>query len=218
MAFTVAQVIAAARAKHATFVEERYPDKVAFEALRTFVDRMVLEGARVNREPFLLSESWALPLATFATGVALSVAYSAIESFEALRASDGRWVPVELQHRSSRFADAPNYTVYQQGSSFLLRGLAEHWTGLSQLRAWYLPRCPTITVDTFEIPMPDYTRAACEAAVARAFAALYEGTSEVPPVNLGRFSDELVAAEAELRAALGMQGKGKVFRRRDVMS
>lgn len=137
MALIAGDVIDTARDWHASFSVRDHPDKGLLRALGACERDLLQRALQVNEDYSRVVASTALPLATFATGIAVP-ANLMIHGAEYVD-NTGRAHDIDLKPMMYRDDPAHPLTLYLGDDVVYLRGTAQDWNGLTAINIIYTP-------------------------------------------------------------------------------
>jgi hypothetical protein len=158
MAFTVADVIAEARALHPQFDDRQTPDGVLLTELDNFQHELLDAVLEFDPDAFGASDDTALPLATFGDGIALPARHTD-KGCEAQLGGTDQKVEVPIVPWRNRIRPGTGPSVYILEDTLYLFGSNEDWTWADQITFWYIPLPTALTAVTDTILLfPDRAR------------------------------------------------------------
>lgn len=215
MAFTVGDVITAAREFHPDFTKQTAPNRVLMGALSRFQRRLVVKVQAFLPDPFLTTHTVSMPLTTFPDSEA-AIEHVAYYSGEAVwRDVPMRQVdPVSLVPWEGREQVLfPAYAV-KEGNIFLV-GEVQDWERYSSLELQYVPDPVAFTALTDAFILPDQALDACVALTAHRIASrVPKKANNAPDVRL--YFAEAQEAEQTFINGMGARKRGYTHTKREV--
>lgn len=221
MPFTVADVIAGARAWHPAFDVNVHGDTVAFDWLSSFIriERRKLQS--LVPEMILSQVTITLPLAVFSNGAAMPEdvetvfsAFALSETNPVVRGDPLGIVPLEhIQDVADFFGLA---YVAQPVNRVYLRGVESDWNGTAGVLINYVPLPTAIAAlaDVVVLPAPYFDVAIAGLAV---FFAMRSGKERIGPAQWQYFVEREKEARISADTALASQRAGEVWRIRELV-
>jgi hypothetical protein len=215
MTILASQVVDVVRDLHPAFTPEDFPAKLLRRALERAQHQLVSQIVRVRPSALAVTaQLTALPLATFANGIALPAGRLYVREVIAQLASDATFtgsVPVNLVAPTTVYTPPSFPSAAIDGNTLVLGGVAQDWTSYASVTVKYIAT-PTLPLDATALVLPDDAMDACVQAVA-AFAALravgLPGPIDIDPVEYQQLASD--AASAFL-TRITNQGKAEALR------
>jgi hypothetical protein len=195
MAVTAGDIIEGARDQHPSFDERRHPGRMLLRVLSGYHRDLCIKAVHQNEAILASSQTTLLPLAVFATGIALP-AYQYLHGGTVVPVATGSDpAPLTIVPWANRFQAARFPAGYVLGATLFLLGAATDWTPYASIVLSYTPIAGELTASNSVLLLPDTAAATCEAALALVMANRGTADPGMPPINVGRFAQ--LADEAE---------------------
>lgn len=222
MAFTVADVVLAARDLSPAYTPQRHPDVVCWRFLSRY--SRTLMGRIVQLRPAALPAtvtSVPLPLGTFGSGVPVpnDLLLVSVSARPVARRDDSVRVPVELLPAGQRLTRSTRLPwAVREGAVVFLSGTAADWTAFDQLelRTVAMPTAFANGGDT--VPLPDDALDVCAEQLGAFLASRVAQQPDGDKVSPRAAQDAAAKAEASFLARLTNQGRAEVITMRRVYS
>jgi len=208
MAFTVADVIAEARALHPQFDDRQTPDGILLTELDNFQHELIDAVLEFDPDAFGSTQDTALPLTVFGDGIALPARHTD-KGAEAQIGGTEQKVEIPIVPWRNRIRPGTGPSAHTVADTLFLYGTAEDWTWADQITFWYIPLPTALTVvgDTILL-FPDRARQVFAGKAAQIMAS--RGTLDPQrPISLEYFAANLAQRAKSFLASYHKRKKAK---------
>lgn len=213
MAFTLGDVVTAARDRHPAFAKPNVPDAVfarfCSDWQRTFYAKAV------QRDP-----SFALATVT-TTGPIDPTVQVTLPAYERLVGGTvtltdpaGSTLPLTLVGYHNRFRPLGDYVATVTGQTVTWQGSAAHWSDVASVILHYVPEPADLLALTDAFTLPDSARPACVAHAALMAGARVSALPGMPAVDVTALAQTAAEAEAQWLTSMGAMQRNRVHRMR----
>jgi len=208
MAFTVADVIAEARALHPQFDDRQTPDGVLLTELDNYQHVLLDAVLEFDPDAFGTTDDTALPLPTFSDGITLPARHTD-KGAEAQIGGTEQKVEIPIVPWRNRIRPGTGPSAYIVADVMYLFGTNEDWTWADQITFWYIPLPVALTLPTSPILLfPDRARQVFAAKAALIMAGRGSLDPQIPiPVQL--FIDNMAERRATFLSTYHKRRKAK---------
>ena len=222
MAFTVADVVLAARDLSPAYTPQRHPDAICWRFLTRY--GRTLLGRIAQLRPSALPATVTtvpLPLGTFGSGVPVpdDLLLLSVSARPMARRDDSARVPVELLPAGQRLTRSTRLPwAVREGATVFLSGTAADWTAFDLLELRTVAMPATLANGAATVPLPDDALDVCAQQLGAFLASRVAQQPDGDKVSPRAAQDAADKAEATFLDRLTNQGRAEVITMRRVYS
>jgi hypothetical protein len=198
-----------ARDLHPSFTVRHHPDKVLLRQLERREKDMLRRALEINESYRSTTLPTALPLAVFASGIALP-ANTTVVGADYIDAHGDRF-EIQLRPWALRGDPAPLRCAYVNAGVVYLRGLAADWTGLTSILIYHTPAPAALTTKASVLTIGDEAKSHLVADLAFMMAARGHSDPQLSRPDIGPFASERADTWDRFEHAIAHQLDGQEF-------